>query len=139
MMREGVNAEKPRGLALTIFAILFGLLAVSNFMKPVLASPQTGFVFFGTRTRGMENLILGPLFGLILLVYGMGIWRMKKYALPLAYAYFMYVLLNMIMFTVKNPETRSDNPIFRILYISVAIGVSLGSAIILMRRRNELT
>ena len=132
--------EHPRGVALTIFAILFGLLAVSNFLKPVLASAQTGFVFFGTRTSGLENAILGPLFGLFLVVYGAGIWRMKKYAMPLAYAYFLYVLLNTILFTVKNPETHSSgSPLLRLLFIAAGLGIPLASALILTRRRAELT
>jgi len=132
--------ERPRGLALTIFAILFGLLAVSNFLKPVLASPQTGFVFFGTRTSGLENIILGPLFGLILVVYGIGIWTMKKYALPMAYAYFVYVLLNTIMFAIKNRDAQDNgSPALRLLFIAVGLGIPLASALILTRRRDELT
>lgn len=135
-----MEEERPRGLALTIFAILFGLLAISNFMKPVLASPQTGFVFFGTRTSGTENLVLGPLFGLLLVIYGMGIWRMKKYAMPLAYAYFVYVLLNTILFAVKNPDAQNgSSPALRLLFIAVGLGVPLASALILTRRSAELT
>jgi hypothetical protein len=39
-------AERSRGTVLTIFAILFGLLALSNFMKPFLQgsapAPKSG-------------------------------------------------------------------------------------------------
>jgi predicted PurR-regulated permease PerM len=132
--------KRPRGVALTIFATLFGLLAISNFLKPVLASPGTGFVFFGTRTTGVENAILGPLFGLILAAYVVGIWRMKKYAMPMAYAYFLYVLLNTILFTVKNRDAQdSGGPALRLLFLAVGLGIPLASALILTRRRDELT
>ncbi|HYL59233.1 MAG TPA: hypothetical protein VEU51_10205 [Candidatus Acidoferrales bacterium] len=131
--------QHPRGAALTIFAILFGLLAVSNFLKPVLANAQTGFVFLGTRTSGLENAILGPLFGLILVAYAAGIWRMKKYAMPLGDVYFVYVLLNSILFNLKNAEASGGSALVRLLLLAVGLGVPLASALILTRRRAELT
>jgi hypothetical protein len=136
--------NRPRGIALTIFAILFALLAISNFMKPIEVlghSGTPGFVFLGTRTSGIENDILGPTFGIILAVYAFGIWRLKSYALPLSYAYLAYVVLNLILFTIKNPEFRSHggNPFFGLFYATIAIGVPLASAILLNQRRAELT
>ena len=136
--------KSPRGIALTIFAILFSLLAISNFLKPleVLGHSGTpGFVFLGTRTSGIENDILGPTFGIILAAYALGIWRMKSYALPLSYAYLVYVVANLILFTIKNPEFRGNggNPLFGLVYSAIAIGVPLASAILLTRRRAELT
>ncbi len=135
--------ERKRGVTLTIFAILFGLLAISNFLKSleVLGHSGTpGFVFFGTRTSGIENAILGPLFGLILAVYAIGIWRMKKYALPLSHAYATYVVLNLILFTIRHPDpANSRNAFFEFLFIPIAAAIPLASAIILTRRRDDLT
>ena len=104
-------------------------------------SGAPGFVFFGTRTSGIENDILAPTFGIILAAYAFGIWRMKRYALPLSYAYLVYVVLNLILFTIKNPEFRSNggNPLFGLFYSAIALGVPLASAIILTQRRAELT
>src|SRR3984957_3283419 len=65
---------KQRGAALTIFAILFGLLAISNFFKPFSHDPGVGFVFMGVRLKGTGNAIMGPLFGLCLAIYAYGIW-----------------------------------------------------------------
>lgn len=132
---------RQRGTALTIFAILFALLATSNFLKPLhVGGAQTGFVFLGTRTSGVANLILGPLFGLILAAYASGIWRMKRYALPLGYAYFAYVIINMTLFTMKNSEARNGgNPLFGLVYAAVAAGVTLAAAMILTRRRADLS
>lgn len=131
--------EKSRGVALTIFAILFVLLAISNFLKPVMANAQTGFVFFGTRTSGIANLILGPLFGVILLVYAAGIWWLKRFAMPLAWIYAGYVVVNMALFSVKAPPPRSRNEaVFAIASVVVGIAVPLAAAIILSRRRPEL-
>ena len=57
-------AEANRGPALSIFAVLFVLLALSNFSKPLLADNQVGFVLFGHRLAGTANALAGPLFGL---------------------------------------------------------------------------
>ncbi len=128
---------KSRGVTLTIFAILFVLLAISNFAKPFSHSAGVGFVFLGDRLTGTANAILGPLFGVILLVYAYGIWAMRKFALPLAYIYVAWVIVNMAMFTMKNRDTQSLPAI--VVSVVVGIGVPLATAIILSRRKDELT
>ena len=131
--------EKPaRGIPLTIFAVLFTLLAVSNFMKP-FSGGRGHFVFFGTRMSGLANAILGPAFGLYLLIYAIGIWRQKRWAVPMAWAYAAYVLINMALFTIKTPQGSWNSPVNAILYVAIALGVSWGSAILLTRRKAQLT
>jgi hypothetical protein len=132
-----VEQGTRRGPVLTVFAILFVLLAISNLAKP-LGRGGAGFVFFGTKTSGVENMILGPLFGIYLLVYALGIWQQKRWALPMAWLYAAYVPINMTLFTLKTPH-RWGSPGFGLLYAAIAIGVSWGSAIILMQRRTRLT
>ena len=130
--------EKPaRGTLLTIFAVLFTLLAVSNFMKP-LSGGRGHFVFFGTRTSGVANAILGPAFGLYLVIYAIGIWRQKRWAVPMAWAYAAYVLINMALFTMKTPQNSWNSPVSAVVYVAIAIGVSWGSAILLTGRRAQL-
>ena len=76
----------------TLFIVLFGLLAVSNFLKPLrLGSDETGFVFLGDRLSGMANIVMGPLFGLFLALYAFAIWKRKRFAIPLGHAYATYV------------------------------------------------
>ena len=79
--------EKSRGVTLTIFAVLFALLAISNFLKPFHLDPSVGFVFMGTKLTGAGNAVMGPLFGIILLAYAYGIWAMRQFALPVAYIF----------------------------------------------------
>ncbi len=81
--------EKSRGVTLTIFAVLFALLAISNFLKPLHLEPNEGFVFLGTKLTGAANAVMGPLFGIILLVYAYGIWAMRKFALQVAYIFLL--------------------------------------------------
>ena len=124
----------------TIFAVLFSLLAVWNLLKPFRLSDETGFVLLGERLSGMANTIVGPLFGLFLALYAFAIWKRKRFAIPLGHAYATYVILNLILFQVKNvtpPGTRYV--IFGIIYSLIAVGVSLGAAIFLTRNKMLLS
>lgn len=132
--------SSKRGQALTVFAILFALLAVSNMLKPMQFSADQGFVFFGTRMSGTWNAVLGPLFGVFLLVYAYGIWNMRRFAMAMGHAYATYVIINLIAFSMSNPSPQSTGEtIFFVVYAIIAIGVSVGSAAILTKRKDELT
>jgi hypothetical protein len=130
-------ADKSRGATLTIFALLFAVLAISNFLKPFHLDPNEGFVFLGTKLTGAANAVMGPLFGIILLVYSYGIWAMRKFALQVAYIFLLWVLLNMTLFAVKNQSTQALAA--NLVAAIVGIGVPLASAIVLHRRRADLT
>jgi len=134
-------AEKSRGTTLTVLAILFALLAITDILKPFhLEGPTTGLVFFGKRLAGTPDAILGPLLGIILLIYAAGIWRMRRYALGLGYAYAIYVALNLVLFSVRNPPPASQSErIFGIVYVILALAFTWGTAILLARRKAELT
>lgn len=132
--------QAQRGTALTVFAILFGILAISNLLKPLQIGDQTGFVFFGSRLSGLANTIMGPLFGIFLAVYAYGIWNMKRWALPMGHAYATYVILNLILFTFRTPTPDTIGyQIFGIVYSVIAIGVSVGAAVLLTKRKAELS
>jgi hypothetical protein len=133
--------KTPRGGALTVFAICFALLALSNLLKPLqIGGAHTGFVFFGHRLSGLPNDILGPLFGIFLAVYAYGIWNMRRFAMAMGHAYATYVILNLIFFSFSDttPATTSYQ-IFGVVYVAIAIGVSLGAAVLLTKRKAELT
>src|SRR5688500_14797122 len=96
------NAQ--RGPFLTVAAILFALLAVSNLLKPLqIGGNQTGFVFLGERLSGMANAIAGPIFGVFLAAYAAGIWGMRRFALILGRLYAVYVLANLMLFPLRTP------------------------------------
>jgi hypothetical protein len=129
---------QKRGVLLTIFALLFVLLAISNFSKPFSHDPGIGFVCLGVRQSGSANAILGTLFGIGLLIFAYGIWTMRHYALPVAYIFLVWVCINTILFRIKNPTAQSSIA-FTIFAALLGIGVPLATAIILSRRRAELT
>ena len=130
-------ANSRRGIALTVLAILFAILAVSDILKPLhLEGPTTGLVFFGKRLSGTPNAILGPILGIVLLIYAAGIWRMSRYALYLGYAYAIYVTINLMLFSARNPPPASRSEmIFGIVYIVFALALSWGTAVLLSRRQ----
>ncbi len=134
-------ANSRRGGGLTTLAILFAILAVSDILKPLhLEGPTTGLVFFGKRLSGAPNAILGPILGIILLSYAAGIWRMHRYAMYLGYAYAIYVTINLVLFSARNPPAASQGEmIFGIVYIVLAVALSWGTAILLSLRKADLT
>lgn len=126
-----------RGTFLTVCAILFALLGVSNALKPLEASATQGFVLFGQRLSGTPNLVAGPIFALILWAYAAGIWRLRRWALPLGCLYAAYVILNLVLYTRATAE--APPAVFMLGYVLIAVGVSSGAAYALYRRRAELT
>jgi hypothetical protein len=133
-------ADTRRSSALTILAILFAILAITDILKPFhLEGPTTGLVFFGRRLSGVPDAILGPILGIILLTYAAGIWRMRRYALYLGFVYAIYVTINLIVYTATNPPPASQGEvIFGIVYSILALVFSWGTAILLNRRKANL-
>jgi hypothetical protein len=132
-------ATAQRGPLLTTFAVLFSVLAISNLLKPLqLEGDTTGFVFLGQRMSGFWNAALGPLFGLYLAVYAYGIFRMKRFAVPMAWAYAAYVLVNLIAWNVRQENPFEIGLALGIIYFLVAVGVSAGAALVLRQRAPEL-
>ena len=133
-------AKAERGPLLTAFAVCFVLLAISNLLKPFHLNAEEGLVFFGKRLEGLSNTILAPLMALFQFAYAAGIWRLKRFAMPMSHAYATYVILNLILFSMRNPSPSSAGQIaFTVVYAIVAIGVSVASAAILTKRKEELS
>jgi hypothetical protein len=128
-------SNKSRGVTLTIFALLFALIAISNFLKPFHLFPNDGFVFLGSKLSGTANAVVAPLFGMIIMVCAYGVWTMRKFALPIAYIFVLSVILNMVLYSMKNHATRP----LPIVNVAIGIGIPLALAIILHRRRADLT
>ena len=133
-------ADSQRGGALTTLAVLYAILAVTDILKPFhLEGATTGLVFFGKRLSGTPDAILGPVLGIILLTYAAGIWRMRRYAMYLGFAYAIYVTINLALYTTTNPTPASQSEkIFGIVYTILALLFSWGTAILLNRRKTEL-
>ena len=135
--------ERSRGPVLTTLAILMGLLALSNFSKPLGQAMQpesdAGFVFFGHRLHGAANAVAGPLFGVLLAAFAYGAWTRRSWVVPLAAAYAAYVVANLILFVTTAPPAQNQSLAFMVAYTAVAIGVSAGGAVVTNRIRFATT
>jgi hypothetical protein len=133
-------AEDNPQRTLRVFAIAFALVAVSNLLKPLELGETHGFVFFGQRLSGTPNLIAAVFFGIYLLVYAWGIWRMKRFVIGMAHAYAVYVVLNLLLYWSKNPMPPDiQTRIFGFVYMFVALGVAGGAAVLLTKHKALLS
>jgi hypothetical protein len=136
---EDVRSRDP---ALIVLGAVMAVLAASNFWKPIAQrmAPEsnTGFVFFGTRLHGAANAVMGPLFGVILAAYAYGAWTRRRWVVPIAVAYALYVIANLILFTLMTPADQMPARLGMLAYAAVAIGVSSWGALHLWSRRETL-
>jgi hypothetical protein len=135
------SARAPRGWFLTVMTILFVVLAISDFTKALQFANNPavgGLVVFGHKFHGVaHNLVLGPLFGIVLLIYAHGIWRLRAWVLPLSIVYAFYVPYNLVLFWYTHLEgPRSIG--FIVGYLAIALTGSIGTAIYLAYHRERL-
>ncbi|HEY2772760.1 MAG TPA: hypothetical protein VGK20_01780 [Candidatus Binatia bacterium] len=118
---------------LRVFAVLFALLAVSNFLKPILENGETGFVFLGRRLAGPPNLIAAWTFMAFLVAYAVSLWRERAAALPLGIAYACYVTANLYLFTMRTAPPTGNAKIFGIVFTVLALAGSWGVVALMIR------
>lgn len=123
--------------------ILFVVLAISDFTKALQfkGAPATGgLVLLGYKLHGVgPNAIAGPLFGIILLIYAFGIWRMRAWVLPLAMVYAFWVPVNEVMFWSLHGTGDHPTVGFIAFYLFVSLTGSIGTALYLAYHRARLT
>jgi hypothetical protein len=131
-----------RGAFLSVVAVLFGVLAVSNTSKALqymLDPTHLGIVIFGVRFESVAaNLVLGPLLGAVLAAYAYGLWTLKPWIAPLSIAYAFYVPLNLVLFWYRHTSAEIP-PLVGILgYLAIAFTGSIGTALYLAYHREKL-
>ena len=133
-------ASSRRGIFLTVIAVLFVVLAASDFTKVFQHSRDAGLglVILGHRfVRNSANLVLGPMFGAFLLVYAYGLWNMKRWVIPISVFYAFYVPVNEVLFwslhQLPPPRLR-----FILFYLFVSLTGSIGTALYLAFHKDDL-
>ena len=133
---------RQRGTALTVLAVVLAALAVSDVLKPLrLEGADTGLVFLGRRLTGPAGAMAGVLVGVFLAFYAAGVWSLRRWALPVAWAYAAYVTLNLVLFPFRTPQPPDAGigyAVFGVVYTILAIGGSVACAVLLGRRRADL-
>ena len=155
-----MDRPKP-GIALTIAALFFVVIAVESVLKPFETRPGMGFMLLGFRTDGLLEAIVARVHAALMLAIAYGIWRLRRYALYSLLVYAPYVLLNIILFSLRYdwPDLQGGGPtgilgtgifglpspgdipgpVFAVSYALFAVGMPCGIAYLLFRRRPELS
>jgi hypothetical protein len=137
---------------LTVMAILLAFVALDDVLKPSGGKSQPTPASFPSadppRHRGSWRAshrlgrgypIIGPLVGVVLVLYAVGIWRMKRYAVAVAWIYAAYVILNLALFTIRNPPAPTRGEMICDIVNSIsAIVLTVGTAIALTRHGHHL-
>jgi len=115
--------------------MVFALLALWDFVTPLVLAGDSGFVFLGKRLSGAPNLIAAWAFAVFLTCYAAALWRERAAALPLGIAYAAYLCVNLhyaLLFTFRNAEPPTgDARVFgasNIIAIAVACGAVAATA-----------
>src|SRR5262249_50161564 len=132
--------RRERGAFLTTMAVLFGVLAVSNFTKALqFLSVNGGIVIFGVKMEGVAaNALLGPLMGIVLGTYAIGLWRLAAWVWPLSAVYAFYVPTNLVLFWYRATGPDIPSVGFMLMYLTFALGGSIGTALYLAGHRDKL-
>lgn len=138
---SGSASNRRRGIFLSVMAVLFVVLAISDFTKVLqhAGNPAVGgIVILGHKfTRAIATLTLGPLFGLFLLTYAYGLWNMKRWIIPISVFYAFYVPVNLVLFwslhQLPPPTVR-----FIVFYLFVALTGSIGTGLYLTFHKDQL-
>jgi hypothetical protein len=131
-MEDIMPKSATRGWFLTAMAVLFLVLAFSDFTKAVQFKNNPamgGLVVFGHKFVGVgANAIGGPLFALILLAYAFGLWKLRPWTIPLSVIYAFYVPVNMVMFWSLH-QLPPPGVNFIVMYLAIALTGSIGTAL----------
>ncbi len=138
---SGVQAPS-RGWFITTIVVLFCLLAFSDFTKAIQYARDPavgGLVILGHKFHGVaKNVVLGPLFGIFLLTYAWGLWKMRRWVAPISVFYAFYVPVNMVLFWSLHqlpPPTAK----FIVMYLFLSLTGSIGTALYLAYHRDRLS
>lgn len=137
-----MESRRSRGAFLTVMAVLFALLTLSNFTKAFQYAQNPavgGVVIFGVRFESVaSNLVLGPLVGLVTGAYALGLWRLRRWVAPLSIAYAFYVPTNLVLFWAFHLGPEVPPVPFLLGYLALALGGSIGTALYLAHHPEKL-
>jgi hypothetical protein len=135
-------AREARGAFLTVMAVLFGLLTVSNLTKGLQYANNPavgGIVIFGVRAESVPlNLVLGPLMALVTGAYAFGLWKQRPWVRPLSIVYAFFVPLNLVLFWYRHTSPEIPPLGFLLVYLAIALGGSIGTALYLADHPEKL-
>ena len=102
-----------------LLAVLIGLRAATNLGKPF----GGGFVVLGKLMHGVASTVVAPLFGILMLIYAVGLWQARPWARPVGIAYAVWATLNVVLFPVVEGVPAQFSPA---VYLVFAIPGTVG-------------
>jgi len=130
-----------RGPCLTVIAILYGVLALSNVTKALQNArdpSHLGIVILGFRFETFAaNVVLGPLLGAFMAAYAYGVWTLRRWAVPLSIVYAFYVPLNSTLFWYMRTGPETSRFFSVLVYSAVGLAGSVGTAIYIAYNRDK--
>ena len=122
---------------LRIMSVLIGLRGLDDILKS--QSAERGLVFFGVQLAGTANAIVGPALGVFMLVYALGIWQMRRFAIPMGIAYAIFSALNMALFPLRTglPGGAIYVPGYAV-YVVIGLSVTVGVPWLMWRDKDAL-
>ena len=121
-----------RGVILSLYAVLIVGLAVFDLIRPLSTHH---YMYFGWRPSAVQTAILVLAINSVNLIYALGIWQMRRWALPMGCVYAAAVVLNIVDFLLGRYALLSPDLIVSMI---VAIALACGSVILLYRRKASL-
>jgi len=121
-----------RGVILSLYAVLIVGLAVFDLIRPLSAHH---YMYFGWRPSAVQTAILVLAINSVNLIYALGIWQMRRWALPMGCVYAAAVVLNIVDFLLGRYALLSPDLIVSMI---LAIALASGSVILLYRRKASL-
>ncbi len=134
-----------------ICAILIVLRSFTNFAK-LFRGDDAVMVFFGQILAGGQVAIPAIMVGLFMLITGLGMLRGASWALPMISAYAAFVAINLLAWTLMNPDEfvrvgqqigsaadeagqRQTGALGFLGYAVIALGTTAGPAWVLWKER----
>lgn len=135
------DRARGRDWFLTVMAVLFLVLAISDFTKTLqhARNPGLGIVLLGSRFSSTPgNVLGGGMMGLFLAGYAYGLWSARRWVSALAIPYAFWVPANEVLFWFLHTGPRPTVG-FIAFYLFVSLGGSIGTALYLAWNRDRLT
>jgi len=95
-----------------LLAVLIALRAATNLGKPF----GGGFVVLGRLMHGVASTVVAPLFGILMLIYAVGLWQARPWARPVGIAYAVWATLNVLLFPVVEGVPAQFSPAMYLVF-----------------------
>jgi hypothetical protein len=114
-----------------VLAVLIALRSLGNFGKRF--GTGSGLVVFGRLLP--PDTLLAPTLGVYMIVYAIGLWGARPFALPMGVLYALFVTANLVLFPVVTGLPPGIRPWMYGVYVVFGLAIAWGAVVLLVRAR----